>query len=160
MLKIIFVFLTLSAFAPLISLSLMTVHLKKLSVGSVSIDSLKVRQSRRTTQGLPIVHPTRNWPRRSAELLDGGCLFWIIKGQICVRQPIVDFIEVKRADGQPVCGIVLAPELIPVWPRRVRIFQGWRYMETENAPDDMPVSNQETPMPPEMLSELRELGLL
>ena len=101
----------------------MTVHLKKLSVGSSSLDALKARQSRRTIQGLPIIHPTRNWPRRSAELLDGGCLFWIIKGQICVRQPIADLIEVKRADGQPVCGIVLAPELIPVWPRRVRIFQ-------------------------------------
>ena len=138
----------------------MTVHLKKLSVGSSSLDALKVRQSRLTIQGLPIIHPTRNWPRRSAELLDGGCLFWIIKGQICVRQPIVDLIEVKRANGQPVCGIVLAPELIPVWPRRVRIFQGWRYLETENAPDDMPVSDEETPMPPELLSELRELGLL
>ncbi|MGB0817710.1 MAG: hypothetical protein ACPGQQ_02300 [Candidatus Puniceispirillaceae bacterium] len=33
-------------------------------------------------------------------------------------------------------------------------------METENAPDDMPVSDEETPMPPELLSELRELGLL
>ena len=87
----------------------MTVHLKKLSVGSSSLDALKARQSRLTTQGLPIIHPTRNWPRRAAELLDGGCLFWIIKGQICVRQPIADLIEVKRADGQPVCGIVLAP---------------------------------------------------
>ena len=85
---------------------------KKLSVGSSSLDALKASQSRRSIQGLPIIHPTRNWPRRSAELLDGGCLFWIIKGQICVRQPIADLIEVKRADGQPVCGIVLAPELI------------------------------------------------
>ena len=155
-----FAFSTLSVFTLLTRLGSMTVHLKKLSVGSSSIDTLKARQFRRTSEGLPIIHPTRNWPRRSAELLDGGCLFWIIKGQICVRQPIVDLIEVKRADGQPVCGIVLAPELIPVWPRRVRIFQGWRYLETENAPDDMPVSDEETPMPPELLSELRELGLL
>ncbi|MEC7245674.1 MAG: DUF1489 domain-containing protein [Pseudomonadota bacterium] len=138
----------------------MSVHLKKLSVGSVSIDNLKNWQNRALKQGRPIIHPTRNWPKRADELLDGGCLFWIIKGQICVRQPIADLIEVKRADGQPVCGIVLAPELIPVWPRRVRIFQGWRYLETEDAPDDMPVSDEETPMPPELLSELRELGLL
>ena len=155
-----FGFTILSAFAPLTSLGFMTVHLKKLSVGSVSLDALKAQQSRRTNQGLPIIHPTRNWPRRSAELLDGGCLFWIIKGQICARQPIADLIEVKRADGQPVCGIVLAPELISVLPRRVRIFQGWRYLETENAPEDMPVSDEETPMPPELISELRELGLL
>ena len=138
----------------------MTVHIKKLSVGSISIDSLKARQSRRINKGLPIIHATRNWPRRSGELLDDGCLFWIIKGQFCVRQPIVDLIEVKREDGRPACGIVLAPELIPVWPRRVRIFQGWRYLETADAPSDMPVCDGETPMPPELVSELRELGLL
>ena len=138
----------------------MTVHLKKLSVGSVSIDSLKSWQNRRTRQGLPIIHPTRNWPRRADELLDGGCLYWVIKGQICARQPIADLIEVKREDGSPACGIVLAPELIPVWPRRVRIFQGWRYLEVADAPEDMPHSDDETPMPAELASELRELGLL
>ena len=138
----------------------MAVHLKKLSVGSVSIDSLKSWQNRRTRQGLPIIHPTRNWPRRADELLDGGCLYWVIKGQICVRQPISDLIEVKREDGRPACGIVLAPELIPVWPRRVRIFQGWRYLEVADAPEDMPHSDDETPMPAELASELRELGLL
>ena len=138
----------------------MKVHLKKLSVGSVSIASLKAWQSRLTKQDLPIIHTTRNWPRRSAELLNGGCLFWIIKGQICVRQPIVDFVEVKRDHERPACGIVLAPELVPVWPLRVRVFQGWRYLETADAPDDMPVCDGETPMPPELLSELRELGLL
>ena len=138
----------------------MTVHLKKLSVGTASIDSLKARQSRRAKQGLPIIHPTRNWPRRSDELLDDGCLFWIIKGQLCVRQPIADLVEVKREDGRSVCGIVLAPQLIPVWPLRVRIFQGWRYLEAADAPEDMPVCDEETPMPPELVSELRELGLL
>ena len=138
----------------------MTVHLKKLSVGSVSIDSLKSWQNRRTHKGLPIIHPTRNWPRRADELLDGGCLYWVIKGQICVRQPIADLIEVKREDGRPACGIVLAPELILVWPRRVRIFQGWRYLEVADAPEDMPHSDDETPMPAELASELRELGLL
>ena len=138
----------------------MTVHLKKLSVGSVSIDSLKSWQNRRTRQELPIIHPTRNWPRRADELLDGGCLYWVIKGQICVRQPIADLIEVKREDGRLACGIVLAPELISVWPRRVRIFQGWRYLEVADAPEDMPHSDDETPMPAELASELRELGLL
>ena len=138
----------------------MTVHLKKLSVGSVSIDSLKAWQDRRTRQGLPIIHPTRNWPRRAEELLDGGCLYWIIKGQMCVRQPISDLIEVKREDGRPACGIVLASELIQVWPRRVRIFQGWRYLEAADAPADMPVSDDDAPMPSELASELRELGLL
>ena len=138
----------------------MSVHLKKLSVGSVSIDNLKIWQNRALKQGRPIIHPTRNWPKRADELLDGGSMFWIIKGQMIVRQPIADLIEVKREDGRPACGIVLHPELIPVWPRRVRIFQGWRYLETEDAPEDLPQTEDAAPMPAELAAELRELGLL
>ena len=138
----------------------MSVHLKKLSVGSVSIDNLKNWQNRALKQGRPIIHPTRNWPKRADELLDGGSIFWIIKGQMVVRQPITDLIEVKREDGRPACGIVLHPELISVWPRRVRIFQGWRYLETEDAPEDLPQTEGTAPMPAELAAELRELGLL
>ena len=138
----------------------MTVHLKKLSVGSVNIDSLKRWQKQRTDKGMPIIHPTRNWPKRADELLDGGCIYWIIKGQMVVRQPIADLIEIKREDGRPACGIVLKPELIAVWPRRMRIFQGWRYLEVSDAPEDIPVSDENAPMPAEMASELRALGLL
>ncbi|MGB0207464.1 MAG: DUF1489 family protein [Candidatus Puniceispirillaceae bacterium] len=138
----------------------MTVHLKKLSVGSISIDSLKGWQKRRTDAGLPIIHPTRNWPRRADELLDGGSIYWIIKGQMIVRQPVIDLIDIKRDDGRPACGIVLAPELVAVWPRKMRIFQGWRYLETDDAPDDMPQTDNNEAMPAELASELRELGLL
>jgi hypothetical protein len=138
----------------------MGVHLKKLSVGSSSIDNLRSWQDRAVRQGRPIIHPTRNWPRRADELLDGGCIYWIIKGQMMVRQPIADMIEVKREDGRPVCGIVLDPKLIPVWPRRVRIFQGWRYLEIADAPEDLPQTLNSEPMPTELASELRELGLL
>ena len=138
----------------------MSVHLKKLSVGSVSIDNLKNWQNRALNQGRPIIHPTRNWPKRADELLDGGSMFWIIKGQMVVRQPIANLIEVKREDGRPACGIVLHPELIPVWPRRARIFQGWRYLETEDSPEDLPQTEDAAPMPAELAAELRELGLL
>lgn len=138
----------------------MSVHLKKLSVGSSSIDNLRSWQDRAVAQRRPIIHPTRNWPRRADELLDGGCIYWIIKGQMMVRQPIADMIEVKREDGRPACGIVLEPKLIPVWPRRVRIFQGWRYLEVADAPEDLPQTSDSEPMPTELASELRELGLL
>jgi hypothetical protein len=138
----------------------MGVHLKKLSVGSSSIDNLRSWQDRAVRRGRPIIHPTRNWPRRADELLDGGCIYWIIKGQMMVRQPIADMIEVKREDGRPACGIVLDPKLIPVWPRRVRIFQGWRYLEVADAPEDLPQTLDSEPMPTELASELRELGLL
>lgn len=139
----------------------MTVHLKKLSVGATSIDSLRGWQKRYMAAGQPILHPTRNRPKRAAELLDGGSIYWIIKGKMQVRQRITDLIEITRADGKPGCGIVLHPELIPVWPRQVRIFQGWRYLEASDAPEDMPVSaDGESPMPADMAAELRELGLL
>ena len=137
----------------------MSVHLKKLSVGSVSIDNLKNWQNRALKQGRPIIHPTRNWPKRADELLNGGSMFWIIKGQMVVRQPIANLIEVKREDGRPACGIVLHPELISVWPRRVRIFQGWRYLEAEDAPADLTDPVDES-MPPALVAELRELGVL
>lgn len=139
----------------------MTVHLKKLSVGSVSLDSMRQWQSQRVKANIPLIHPTRNWPRRRDELLDGGSIYWIIKGQMQARQLITDLIEVSAGDGITRCGIVLHHEIIPVWPRKERIFQGWRYLETENAPADVPVdTNDGEPLPPELAAELRELGLL
>ena len=139
----------------------MAVHLKKLSVGAVSIDSMRHWQNQRIQAGLPIIHPTRNWPRRKDELLDGGSIYWIIKGKMQARQKIDDMIEVTTIDGEKRCGIVLNPEIVPVWPRKERIFQGWRYLEVENAPDDMPVSEDDgTALPADMASELRDLGLL
>lgn len=139
----------------------MTVHLKKLSVGSTSIDSMRGWQDQRRKAGLPIIHPTRNWPKRHAELLDGGSIYWIIKGVMQVRQEIDDLIEIQRADGKPGCGIVLKPELIPVWPKKQRIFQGWRYLEVPDAPLDRPVGAEDgEPMPAKLAAELRDLGLL
>lgn len=139
----------------------MTVHLKKLSVGSVSLDSLKAWQSRLVKAGQPIMHPTRNWPRRGDELLDGGCIYWIIKGQMMARQPVTDLVEITREDGRPACGIVLAPQLIPVMARKHRIFQGWRYLEPADAPPDLPQSaDSGQAMPAKMAAELKDLGLL
>ena len=111
--------------------------------------------------GLPLIHPTRNRPRRREELLDGGSIYWIIKGQMQARQKIDDLIELTGPDGIIRCGIVLNPVIIPVWSRKERIFQGWRYLEVENAPEDMPVDQQDgEALPAEMASELRDLGLL
>lgn len=138
----------------------MTVHLKKLSVGSTSLDSLREWQDLRVGRGLDIIHLTRNRPRRVSEILNGGSLFWVIKGQMLARQKIADLREVSRDDGRPACGIILEPGLVPVWPRRFRAFQGWRYLEVSDAPGDMPISDDATPLPAELASELRDLGLL
>ena len=139
----------------------MPVHLKKLSVGSASFEALQEWQNSRVAANMPLMQVTRNRPRRAEDMLAGGSIYWIIKGVMCARQPIIELREVTRADGRPACGIVLAPGLVKVEPTRMRIFQGWRYLEAKDAPHDVLVSQEDgEEMPPAMVAELRELGLL
>ena len=137
----------------------MTVHLKKLSVGSQSLETLRVWQALRLSETGRLIHVTRNRPRRAAEILNGGSIYWIIRGVMSARQSIIDLAEVQRADGQVVCGLVLSPDLVATVPKKMRIFQGWRYLETEDAPADMKDPVDES-MPPALAVELRELGIL
>ena len=136
----------------------MTVHLKKISVDSASLNNLREFQAQRIANGGRLVHLTRNWPRRSEELLDGGSIYWIIKGVMTARQAIIDFVEAQRTDGRPACGIVLSPEIIAVVPTRMRIFQGWRYLEVVDTPPDLGESDDPN-MPSDLLAELRALGI-
>ena len=136
----------------------MTVHLKKLSVGSASIDSLRELQAERLASVGRLVHITRNRPRRVEELLDGGSIYWIIRGVMTARQVIIDFVEAERSDGSLACGIVLSPEIVTVAPKRMRIFQGWRYLEVTDVPIDIDPDNDGN-MPSEFAAELRELGI-
>ena len=136
----------------------MTVHLKKLSVGSQSLDNLRDWQALRLAQGGRLVHVTRNRPRRAEELLDGGSIYWIIKGVVTARQAIIDLADAQRADGTPACGIVLSPEIIQVAPTKMRIFQGWRYLEAKDAPSDIGADDAND-MPAELAAELRDLGI-
>ena len=136
----------------------MTVHLKKLSGGSASVDGLRALQAQRLANVGRLIHITRNRPRRVEELLNGGSIYWIIKGVMTARQAIVDFVEAERANGSPACGIVLSPEIVTVLPTRMRIFQGWRYLEVADAPIDIGTDNDEN-MPSEFIAELRELGI-
>lgn len=145
----------------------MTVHLIKLCVGIEHIDDLRDwhRQRQQVAEqcGEPFLprHLTRNTPRRAAEILDGGSLYWIIKGFIQARQPVVALEPVVRADGQKACAIVMLPELVEVTQRPHRAFQGWRYLETMDVPADLtrPASRGDR-LPDEMTQALRELGLL
>ena len=137
----------------------MTVHLKKLSVGSQSLDNLRAWQALQLSKTGRLIHVTRNRPRRVEEILDGGCIYWIIKGVMSARQNIIDLAEVQRADGQVACGLVLNPDLVATVPKKMRIFQGWRYLETEDAPADIKDPVDES-MPPALVVELRELGVL
>lgn len=146
----------------------MTVHLIKLCVGCDSPEDLRAWQEeclahrRKRRQPQILQHVTRSMPRRREEVLDGGSLFWVMKGLVRVRQRIVGLEPVVGKDGAPHCAILYDPELVAVEPRPHRPFQGWRYLEPERAPADLREvawSSAEEP-PPGMLAELRELGLL
>lgn len=138
-------------------------HLQKLSVGTESVEDLEGWQATRRAQtpdGYPR-HVTRMWPKREAELLDGGSIFWVIKGVILCRQPILRLDEYIGADGIRRCAIVLEPGLTRVAATPRRPFQGWRYLNPVDAPPDLSRSRQgEEPLPPELSAALAEIGVL
>jgi len=145
----------------------MTVHLIKLCVGVESLDDLRARHKARLDarkaagEVAEIVHTTRIGPKRRDELLDGGALYWVIKGYVQARQPIADLRQRQCSDGIKRCDIVLKPEIIAVMPTRKRAFQGWRYLEPGSAPTDLDArGNELLELPLEMRAELRELGLI
>lgn len=141
----------------------MTVHLQKLSVGSESIQTLTDWQthvvSRRRAQGLSAhhVHVTRMFPKRRDELLDGGSVYWVIKGNIICRNRIVDLEETTK-QGRRACAILMEPELIPVLPVPRRAFQGWRYLQDGDVPADLTGAESGADLPPAIRAKLIELG--
>ena len=146
----------------------MTVNIVKLSVGTESVEDLaRWQQGRRevmqkTTGRDEAFHTTRMVPKRQAELLDGGSVYWVIKGVIQVRQRILDFRDGNKQDGTPCCLIILDPDLRHVRPTPRRAFQGWRYLDPDDAPPDLPRGrgHELAEMPPRMRRELAELGLI
>ena len=134
----------------------MTLHLVKLAVGVADLAELRrVRAARARERGGDWI-ATRNRPRRTAEVLDGGSIYWVIRGRVQVRQRVTGFREEHMESGRS-CLIVVDPLLIPTVPRPLRPFQGWRYLSPADAPPDLP-EGQELP-PESMLAELRALGL-
>lgn len=133
----------------------MPLHLIKLCVGIDSVEDLRAWRALRASQGHRSVCPTRQTPKRAAELLAGGSLYWVIKGQVLVRQAIDEIVTLDS--GTQPCRIYLHPELIETAPRPRRAFQGWRYLEANDAPPDLPTAPGEA-IEPELAKQLRELG--
>ncbi len=174
--------LTLSAKLSGIKTDGMALHLIKLSVGSQSVDTLedwvkeRVRFNKNRGLGALHDHVTRMHPRRAEEILDGGSIYWVIKGVVLCRQQIVDIQKVTGRDGITRSALLMAPPLIRTQIQMRRAFQGWRYLPAEDAPDDLETesglnpeevakstkrSNQKRkPPPPELQIELAALGLL
>ena len=145
----------------------MTLHLIKLCVGAESIADLEewiaMRMAERAARGEPARHPhvTRMVPKRAEALVDGGSLYWVIKGQIAARQRLIEVDPFVDADGVGRCRLWLDPEVIPVRPRPMRAFQGWRYLAAKDAPPDLDEAGAgAAAMPEELRRALGELGLL
>ena len=137
-------------------------HIVKLSVGTDSPDSLAAWQATAHAQGpdgLPR-HITRMWPKRQDELLQGGSIYWVIKGTIQARQTIRRLDEVIGQDGIRRCAIVLDPAIIRTAAAPRRAFQGWRYLNPEDAPPDLPKSRESENLPPELSAALSDIGLI
>jgi hypothetical protein len=145
----------------------MTANLIKLCVGAESVEDLTdwiaERLADKKKRGVPVeqMHVTRMTPKREIEILDGGSLYWVIKGIILCRQQILELRPVTGEDGIPRCGILLDPAVVLVVPRPRGPFQGWRYLESRDAPADLAGSSTgAADMPADMRRELAELGLL
>jgi hypothetical protein len=138
-------------------------HLTKLAVGVRDIEHLRELQAVRSRDTPSLRHRTRNQPRRRAEVLSGGSLYWVIAGSMLARQRILDIIEDHYEDQSACTGLVLDTKLVPLIGRPTRPFQGWRYLEPEAAPPDLPEPGAVRgidSLPAALRLELRALCLL
>jgi len=146
----------------------MTLHLIKLSVGTDSVEDLEQwikrkmkEKKKRGVKKVERVHTTRMVPKRVDELVDGGSIYWVIRGQIACRERILAVRPFTDKDGIGRCHLVLDPKCVPVEPRPFRAFQGWRYLNEKDAPRDLDrLGAGVAKMPEPLRRELRDLGLL
>ena len=149
------------------SLQDMPLHIIKLAVGCDSVKELKewIAERMRTAKknGLPQrhIHTTRMTPKRTEEILSGGSLYWVIRGEVAAREKIIAIEPFRDKDGIGRCRLVMQPKVIPVMPRPMRAFQGWRYFDHGEVPPDVGSAGAGVAdMPEPLRRELRELGLL
>jgi hypothetical protein len=146
----------------------MSLHLIKLAVGCESVKELKgwvaERMLAAKKKGLPQhhVHVTRMTPKRVEDILAGGSLYWVIRGEVAAREKIIAIDSFRDRDGIGRCRLVMQPKVIPVSPRPMRPFQGWRYLTPDDAPSDLGRTSAAgiAAMPEPLRRELRDLGLL
>jgi hypothetical protein len=140
-------------------------HLIKLCVGVESLEELarwqkkRLQEKKKKGQKPELIHITRQTPKRAEELLAGGSLYWVIKGQIAARQRLIALRPLVR-NGVPHCGLVYDKKLVPVMRRRRAAFQGWRYFDPKDAPADVGTLKGAKGLPEALQQELSALGLL
>jgi hypothetical protein len=142
-------------------------NLIKLCVGASSVEDLAAWQAERLagSGAATGAHVTRMWPKRGAELLDGGSLYWVIKGFVLARQRLVGLEPREGADGVTRCALLLEPALIRTAAQPRRPFQGWRYLRGSDAPRDLgddlaDGSGRAVELPPALMAGLDAAGVL
>ncbi len=144
----------------------MALHIVKLCVGVETVDDLvgwieaEKAHHRAIGRKFQQKHTTRMIPRRMNEVLDGGSLYWVIKGNVQVRQRLTAITPFRDSQGIERCHLELAGDLILTnWQPR-RAFQGWRYLAAADAPADLASGSAIAELPPALKLELSQLGLL
>lgn len=139
-------------------------NMLRLAVGARDVEHLREWQLDRETLSLPGINEpavyttTRMVPSRAAELIQGGSLYWVVKGQIKVRQEFLHIDTVEGEGDRPLARLVLRQHWVLTVPTTCRPFQGWRYFPAAHAPADLGSAAADEPT--EMLNELRALGLI
>ncbi len=136
-------------------------HLLKLCVGAAQVDDLRAWQDAQRASGHEPTPTctTRMWPKRSRELLAGGSLYWVFKGQVLARQRILGLDPIDWGDGVERCGIRLDAEIVRTEPQPRRPFQGWRYLAAADAPADLSADVSGQALPPGLQEAMATFGL-
>lgn len=142
----------------------MTLHIVKLCVGAESVEDLaewqigQIKRAKKEKRKITApVCGTRMRPKRVDDVLAGGSLYWVIKGVVVVRQRIIAIDDVTDDHGDR-CGLYLDAHLQRTVPQPRRAFQGWRYLDPKDAPDDLSEAQGGADLPEHLRRQLVELG--
>jgi hypothetical protein len=133
----------------------MALHMIKLVVGCDTVEEL-LAWRRSYQPGQPWTLRTRQTPKRAPEMLDGGSVYRVFKGQVLCRQRILAIDTVGEGPNAR-CEMTLDEAVVRVVPTPRRAFQGWRYLEPKDAPDDL-LAEVFGDIPPDLARQLRDMG--
>jgi hypothetical protein len=121
------------------------------------VEELLAWRAQSDAPGEPWTMRTRQTPKRAAELLDGGSLYRVYRGQILSRQRILA-VDTRARGVSAFCEVTLDEEVVRTVPTPRRAFQGWRYLAAADAPKDLDATGFAETVPSDLARRLRELG--